>query len=154
MAGKLVTHVMLREPGATTVSTFGPGDKLPDWALKQVEGKDHLFEKLDLAEQLRSVSQPPPAKRGGEKDYAEGIGPGREPAASEQGQSQLVPVDPDEGQTGGDENADGKPEQPKGNASREAWELFATHDDIGVPVTPEMGRDDIRDACIEAGVAE
>ncbi|AVD99778.1 hypothetical protein SEA_FLAPPER_34 [Gordonia phage Flapper] len=139
---KLVTHVMLREPGATSMSTFGPGDELPDWAEKMVEGKDHLFEAQDTADRARAVSQPRPAKRDlADKDYAPGIGPGREPAASEEGDSQLIDVD-------------AVPEPPKGNASREAWALFAEHPAVGVPVTPDMGRDDIKDACIDAGYVE
>ena len=141
MDRKLVTYVMLREPGATSLSTFGPGDTLPEWAYEQVADEDHLFEAEDQGERLHAVHEPVPSQRGPEKDYAEGPGKATEPAATEQGETQLVPVD-------GDGDDDGADEEPKGNASREAWALYAAEQ--GVPVTDEMGRDDIKAAVAEA----
>lgn len=142
MDRKLVTYVMLREPGATSLSTFGPGDTLPEWAYELVADKDHLFEAEDEDERLHAVREPVPSQRGPEKDYAEGAGKATEPAATEQGETQLVPVEGEDGDGAGDD------EEPKGNASREAWALYAAEQ--GVPVTDEMGRDDIKAAVAEA----
>lgn len=140
MARELVTHVFLREPGADSLSSFGPGDELPDWALEQLADSDHLFEGEDEDERLHAVKQPVPSQVGPETDYAEGAGKATEPAATEQGETQLAPVDGEDGE--------GADEEPKGNASREAWALYAAEQ--GVPVTDEMGRDDIKAAVAEA----
>ncbi|AXH49765.1 head-tail connector protein [Gordonia phage Pleakley] len=146
MARKLTTYVWLRDPKSDEMNSFGPDDKLPGWAEKLLEGKDHLFD--GKAPEYNEVDQDLPRDRKTDVDYVAG-GPavGKEPAASEQGQTELTN---DEGDDGDDE--DETDEQPKGNASREAWALFAT--DNGVPVTDEMGRDDIKAAAREAGVIE
>lgn len=141
MARKLTTYVWLRDPKSGGLVSFGPESKLPDWAEALLSGKDHLFD--GEAPEYNEVDQDLPRDRKTDVDYAPG-GPavGKEPAASEQGQTELTDGDEDEDQD----------EQPKGNASREAWALFATEN--GVPVTDDMGRDDIKAAAREAGVIE
>lgn len=141
MARDLKVHVWLRKPGSLAPESFGPGDKLPEWAKKMLEGKDHLFggETVDREQ----VDIPTPSQADHDVDYAAtGEAVGREPAATEQGKSELVST----------EAEDDEPGQPKGNASREAWSLFA--EENGVPVTDEMGRDDIKAACADAGVLD
>lgn len=148
MAQKLTTYVWLREPGALEATSFGPGDTLPDWAEEMLKGKAHLFGGETIA--VDQVDQPLPRDADTtDVDYAPtGEAVGREPAATEEGKSQLVPTDDGDADAEGDE-AD---EQPKGNASREAWAIFA--EENGVPVSEEMGRDDIKAACREAGVID
>lgn len=142
MARKLTRSVWLRDPKSDEMMSFTPGAKLPEWAQRLTEGKDHLFESAD--EDENTVELPLPRDRKTDLDYSVG-GPavGKEPAATEDGKSEL---------TEGDESEEGVDEQPKGNASREAWALFAAEN--GVPVTDDMGRDDIKAAAVDAGVIE
>ena len=147
MARKLSTFVFLREPGALTLTSFGPESDLPDWAEKMLEGKDHLFDGGETVDS-NQVDQPLPRDRNlTEVDYAHtGEAVGSEPAATEQGKSQLASTEDE------DDEEPASSDQPRGNASREAWAIFA--EENGVPVTEEMGRDDIKAACSEAGVLD
>ncbi|QAU06358.1 hypothetical protein SEA_WHOSEMANZ_32 [Gordonia phage WhoseManz] len=144
-ARKLKTHVFLREPGALSLTSFGPDDTLPDWAVKLTEGKDHLFEEQEPDRDPVDLPLPKDQDPQADLDYADtGEAVGKEPAASEQGDTQLVDR--------AAEDEDDEPEQPRGNASREAWARFANKS--GVPVTDEMSRDDIKAACADAGVLD
>ncbi|QZD98873.1 hypothetical protein SEA_TRACKER_30 [Gordonia phage Tracker] len=150
MAKKLNTYVWLREPGALEQTSFAPGDTLPEWAEELLANSPHVFEGyVKPSRKSTTVKVPLPKDQPSEPaDYkSTGEATGKEPAATEEGKTQLDDADSD------DDDDDG-PKQPKGNASREAWALFAGHDDIGVPVTPDMSRDDIKAACAEAGVLD
>ncbi|UTN91394.1 hypothetical protein SEA_OUTIS_31 [Gordonia phage Outis] len=146
---KLKSYVWLEDPNGDvpgTLVSFGPEDTLPEWAEKKLEGKKHLFEASDaIADSAVDIPLVKDQKPAGELDYkATGETVGREPAATEKGKTQLEDRDgDDEGETESDE-------PPKGNASKEAWALFAGGN--GVPVAKGMSRDDIKAACIEAGV--
>ena len=142
MAGKLTGYVLLRKTPMSDPVSFGPDDTLPEWAQDRLKGKSHLFGGETVDREQVDLPIPSEADRGDVDYAATGEAVGREPAATEQGKSELVPT----------EESDDEPDQPKGNASREAWVLFA--EENGVPVTDEMGRDDIKAACAEAGVLE
>ncbi|QXN73338.1 hypothetical protein SEA_BONUM_33 [Gordonia phage Bonum] len=146
---KLKTYVWLEDPDGDTpgaLVSFGPGDTLPAWAEKKLEGKKHLFEASDaIAASAVDIPLPKDRKPEGDRDYkATGETVGREPAATEKGETQL------EDREGEDDDEGESDEPPKGNASKEAWALFAGEN--GVPVTKGMSRDDIKAACAEAGV--
>ena len=138
MSRTLATYVWLRDPSTDEMVSLGPADTLPGWAEAALKGKDHLFGKPTIDHNV--VSAPLPRERGVEVDYVpDGKAVGREPAATEEGAPEVAPIE--------DEL-----DQPKGNASREAWAIFATEN--GVPITDEMGRDDIKSAAREAGVID
>jgi len=137
MAQRLNTYVVLRENPSVLPVTFGPKDDLPEWALKQVAGKKHLFADADP---VGEVTLPAPATAKPVSGVVPGQGPLTEPAATEQGKPQQV-ADED------DDEDDGEP--PRKNASRPEWAEWAKAH--GVPVTDQMGRDDIVKACEEAG---
>lgn len=144
MARQLTTFVRLRQPDGMATVSFGPGDDLPDWAAEALEGKDHLFSTKETVDR-KQVDQKLPRDEDPEAalDYAQtGEATGKEPGASEEGKGQLEDANEPEEDEG----------PPKGNASRPAWAEFAEAN--GVPVTKAMSRDDIKEACAEAGVLD
>ncbi|WGH20815.1 hypothetical protein QLT00_gp32 [Gordonia phage Commandaria] len=147
MAKKLNTFVWLRKPDGIDQVSFAPGENLPEWAKKALADSPHLFDGADEDESTEVHIPLPKDRDQTPKDYAlTGESVGKEPAATEEGKTQLVPTEDDEA------DEDEGPAVPKGNASREAWALFA--DEAGVPVTDKMSRDDIKAACAEAGVLD
>lgn len=139
MARQLKVYVVLREtPGAEPVS-FGPKDKLPKWAADQIANSDHLFEDPEDKDSVHL-----PAPRDLQQDDPRLVQTGeptvREPAATDLGQSEIEP----------DDDEEEKGEAPRRNHSLLAWTEYAEQN--GVPVTPNMGRDDVIKACEEAGV--
>ena len=137
MAKKLTTYVHLREDVGTNLVAFGPDSDLPDWAVEQLKGKDHLFAKGETGR--KSVKLPAP-----KDDKSEG---------KEHPVTDLV--DPDA--EGGEGSDDGEKEPPSRGASEADWREFAEEAiENGYPVvlTAEMKRNDIIKACEEAGVIE
>lgn len=150
MAKKLTTYVHLREGVGTNLVAFGPDSDLPDWAVEQLKGKDHLFAKGETGRKSVKLPAPKDDKSEGKEHPVTGASQSKEPAATDAGDSDLVDPDPDaEGGEGsnGDDN-----EAPSRAASEADWREFA--EDEGVPVTAEMKRADIIKACEEAGVIE
>jgi hypothetical protein len=138
MARRLNTHVVLRENPAVMPVSFGPKDELPDWAAKQLEGADHLF---DEPAPVGEVQLPAPKDAKPVSGVVPGQGPLTEPAATELGRAQQVADDDDE---------DGTDEPPRRNASKPEWAEWAKAH--GVSVSDEMGRDDIVKACEDEGL--
>ena len=145
MAKQLKVSVLLRESTSTLPVTFGPGDKLPDWASKRIAGKEHLFEEVDPDESYEAVQLPASGAPSDPELVQTGELSVREPAATELGQTEIVQHDEES-----DDDDDAGDEIPRGNASGLAWAEFASAH--GVPVTEDMGRDDIKKACKEAGL--
>lgn len=138
MARELKTHVVLRESAMVMPVSFGPGDKLPDWAAKKLEGKDHLFE---VAKPVGEVVLPAPKDVKPVSGVVPGSGPLAEPAVTELGRPTQI--------TDEDEDGEGSDEPPKRNASAKEWAEWAK--EAEVPVTEGMSRDDIITAAKEAG---
>ncbi|WNM69937.1 hypothetical protein SEA_GUYFAGIERI_34 [Rhodococcus phage GuyFagieri] len=150
---KLKCYTILRENLASAPVTFGPDSVLPDWALKLVAGKDHLFEGAAPAPTVRI---PAPSEEVPEPELnPEGSAVVLEPAATELGKSEnLPPEDDDEDEDDEDDGDDGDdgPKAPSRGASEMLWREFAAAS--GVPVTDEMGRNDIIAACEAAEVID
>ncbi|WIC89656.1 hypothetical protein SEA_APIARY_34 [Rhodococcus phage Apiary] len=140
---KLKCHTWLRSPKGE-ITSFGPEDALPDWALELVSGQDHLFGGAASAPIVRipAPSEEVPAP----ELNPEGPATMLEPAATELGRSENLPPESD------DEDDDDEAKPPSRGASELEWRAFAGV--AGVPVTDEMGRNDIIKACEEAEVIE
>lgn len=150
MAEKLITSVFLREPKTDTRHSFGPGDDLPEWALEQVKGQRHLFEEGVSG---KIVRLPAPYEQAAEREHpVTGQPQSKEPAATEEGKSDLVDVDGDEESEDEESEDEESDEAPSRAASEADWREFAESE--GVPVTDSMKRNDIIAACEEAGVIE
>lgn len=140
MARELKHYVTLREHPASSPVCFGPGDKLPEWAVARLKGKDHLF---TLQEAEHSGVRLPAVKfpDGDTPQPKDAPTPSlTEPAATELGKPEVEGAEEDEDDT------------PRRNASRIAWAEFAGSFDPPVPVTAGMSRDDIIKACEDARV--
>lgn len=140
MAKKLKVYTVLRKTVHSSPEFFGPDSDLPDWAVKALAGKDHLFTKDDGKSQIIATIPNPSAEVPPREVKPTGSAQVREPAATELGKPDTV-----------DPNAD-ELEEPRRNASELAWREFA--EDRGVPVTESMGREAIITACEEAEVIE
>lgn len=139
MARELKHYITLRESSASAPATFGPGDKLPEWVAKLIEGKDHLFV-APGDDQVVSRHPAVPNPTGAAPQPREESTPVlTEPAASDLGKTELEDPEDDD-------------DVPRRNASRVTWAGFAESE--GVAVTKEMSRDDIIKACEDAGVIE
>lgn len=138
MAKKLKCYTVLRKDLQSAPESFGPDSKLPDWVLKAIEGKDHLFVEDDGSSQVIATI-PNPAENPPRVVNPVGSAQVNEPAGTELGKPDTV--DPD-----------GEIEEPKRNASELVWREFA--EEQGVPVTESMGREAIITACEEAEVIE
>lgn len=153
MAKKLTTYVHLREDVGTNLVAFGPDSDLPDWAVEQLKGKDHLFAKGETGRKSVKLPAPKDDKSEGKEHPVTGASQSKEPAATDAGDSDLV--DPDA--EGGEGSDDGEKEPPSRGASEADWREFAEEAiENGYPVvlTAEMKRNDIIKACEEAGVIE
>ena len=146
MAKKLTTYVHLREDVGTNLVAFGPDSDLPDWAVEQLKGKDHLFAKGETGRKSVKLPAPKDDKSEGKEHPVTGASQSKEPAATDAGDSDLVDSDAEGGEGDKDDEA------PSRAASEADWREFA--EDEGVPVTAEMKRADIIKACEEAGVIE
>ena len=142
MARQLKQYVTLRENAMVMPVSFGPGDTLPEWAAKQLENSDHLFEE---AKPVGEVQLPAPKDTKAVSGVVPGSGPISEPAATELGKPQQIADEDDDEE--GDEN-----EPPRRNASLREWAEWAPK--RGIPVSEGMGRDDIIKAAEEAGLLD
>lgn len=144
MARELKHYITLREGPADGPSTFGPGDKLPEWVLERIEGKDHLFVESDgesVVSRHPAVTNPDGLARQPKEEPTPVL---TEPAATDLGKSEL-------------EDAPDEDDVPRRNASRVTWAAFAKDlkdEGYNIAVTDGMSRDDIIKACEEAGAIE
>lgn len=146
MGRELKRYVTLRESPILAPVAFGPGDKLPDWALEQIKDSEHLFTAPEATFEtvarhsavrnpeglLPQVPDAPAAKL-------------TEPAATDLGK-------PEAGVPSSDED-----EVPRRNASRIVWANFAEglrKEGFDITVTAQMSRDDIIKACEDADAIE
>lgn len=149
MAKRLKCYIFESKTLSSPAESFGPlSGPLPEWLLERIADQPHLFEERD--EDENSVRLPAPKDDLGKGEYpTTGASQSQEPAATELGQTELEPVVEEDGQSDGDDDEN---VAPKRNASELEWREFAEEE--GVPVTAEMKREDIINACEEAGVIQ
>lgn len=150
MTKRLAVHIFASESVGSPTQSFGPGSEIPDWLAEQIEGQDHLFHSAEAI--TYSVTPKPSEVKTVEVEHpVTGASQSREPAATDEGKSDLIDVEDDEDEDSV-EDEDDEDEAPKRNASELDWREFA--ESKSVVLNERMGRDDVIKACEDAGLIE
>lgn len=150
MAKELTQNVVLREHPGALPTAFKPGDKLPAWAVEQLDGKDHLFadyrweDAYFRGRNREKAVIPKPADQKAGRDYTSGLSV-TPPVGSKIEEELDEP----------DDEPDLADRAPSRGGSKAAWIKFAEEaiaEGFPVVLNDGMDREDIIKACEVAEV--
>lgn len=149
MTKRLAVSIFASESPGSPVQSFGPDSEIPDWLAEQIEGQDHLFHSTKAT--TYSVTPKPSEVKTVEVEHpVTGASQSREPAATDEGKSDLIEFEEAIEEALNDDDDDD--EAPKRNASELDWRDYA--EEHNVALSDSMGRDDVIKACEDAGLIE